>query len=317
MNDIDKLPTIRQLGGEVFDVARYISDNTRWSATNPSIGYYPNKGTVMAIRSSNYIIDDNGIYRITEGDRYISRVYWSELDKNLKPKKLRQIDFSEIDRELPRGLEDPKVFYRDGAWHFTCVVPGIPEPGRRAARMGIARLDYKCTKVVDLEVFPGPDPATPEKNWMIPYDKNPNFDWVYGPNAIVKNHQLRSYMTDHPQTSQLRGSSNLHKLGDDSYLAVLHKKYLTREQVRNPMTFSTEEKSAMRYTHCFARYDMKGNLLQLSKPFIFHQPGIEFAAGLIMSGKNFLISFGRNDVSSHIASIPVRTVLESLQPVEY
>lgn len=317
MNDIDKLPTIRQLGGRVLDVARYVSDDTRWSATNASIGYYPNKGTVMAMRSSNYTIDDNGGYRITEGTKYVSRVYWSELDKDLKLKKLRQIDFSDVDRELPRGVEDPKVFFRDGAWHFTCVVPGTAEPGKRATRMAIARLDYKCTKVIDLRVFPGPDPAVAEKNWMIPYEPSPHFDWIYGPNAIVKNHKLTSYMTDHPQTGQLRGSSNLHKLGDESYLAVLHKKYLTSHQIRNDRTFSTEERSSLRYTHYFARYDLKGNLLQLSKPFLFYQPGIEFAAGLIMQGKDFLISFGRNDVSSHIAVMPVRAVLESLQSIEY
>lgn len=317
MNDIDNLPNIKQLGGQIVDVARYVTDNSRWGATNPSIGYYPNKGMVLALRSSNYVIDEAGNYRITEGDRFVANVWWAELSKDLKPKKLRQIDLSEIERDLPRGLEDPKVFYRDGAWHFTCVVPGIPEPGKRAARMGIARLDYKCTKVIDLEVFPGPDPATPEKNWMIPYDPNPHFDWIYGPNAIVKNHKLTSYMTDHPATTQLRGSSNLHRLGDDTYIAVLHKKYLTKEQIRNLTTFGVQETATMRYTHMFARYDIKGNLLALSKPFIFYKPGIEFASGLIMRGRNFLISFGRNDVSSHIAMLPIRTVLESLHPIDY
>lgn len=317
MTEADFSPNIKQLGGNVVDLARYVSDNTKWSATNPSIGYYPNKGTVVAIRSSNYVISENGTYTLTEGEQFVARVYFAELSNDLKLKKLREIDLSGIEQELPRGLEDPKVFFRDGHWHFTCVVPGIPEPGRRAARMAIAKLDHKCTKVIEFTKMPGMDPGTPEKNWMLPYEQNPNFDWIYGPNTIVKNHKLTSYMTDHPNTTTLRGSSNLHKLGDDTYLAVVHKKFLTKQQLVNKATFAYEETAAMKYTHMFARYDMKGNLLAISKPFIFYKAGIEFAAGLIMQGKNFLISFGRNDVSSHIAVIPVKTVLESLHPIEY
>ena len=317
MSDLNDTPNINQLGGRIVDLARYVDNNPHWGATNASIGYQPNKGLVVALRSSNYVITPDGQYKVTEGKHFMSKVYFSELDKDLKMKKLRQIDLSGIDQELPRGLEDPKLFWRDGSWNFTCVVPGIPEPGKRAARMAIAKLDHKCTKVVDFQKFPGPDPGVPEKNWMVPYEPNPNFDWVYGPNAIVKNHRLTSYMTDHPVTTQLRGSSNLHQLGTGDYIAVLHKKYLNQQQQVNRVTFSSETRTTMSYVHYFGRYDMKGNLLELSKPFIFFKHGVEFAAGLTMQGKDFLISFGRADVSSHIAVMPVRTVLESLQPIEY
>lgn len=317
MSDLENTPNITQLGGHIVDLARYVNNNTNWGATNPSIGYQPNKGLVVALRSSNYIINAQGNYQIVEGKHFMSKVYFSELDKDLKMRKLREIDLSDIDHDLPRGVEDAKLFWRDGSWNFTCVVPGLPESGKRAARMAIAKLDHKCTKVIDFQKFPGPDPGTPEKNWMVPYEPNPNFDWIYGPNAIVKNHKLTSYMTDHPTTTQLRGSSNLHKLGDNTYIAVLHKKYLNRQQEINRVTFASDTQVSMRYVHMFGRYDTKGNLLEISKPFIFSKPGVEFAAGLTMRGKDFLISFGRNDVSSHIAVLPVRTVFESLQAIEY
>ena len=314
---LENVPNVTQLGGQVLDIARYVNNNPNWGATNPSIGYQAKKGLAITLRSSNYVIDPNGVYRVTEGKAFNSRIYFSELDKELKLRNLRQIDLDGLESDYPRGLEDPKLFWRDGAWHFTCVAPGIPEPGKRAARMAIAKLDHKCTKVVDFQKFPGPDPGVPEKNWMVPYEPNPNFDWIYGPNAIVKNHRLTSYMTDHPTTTQLRGSSNLHELGTGDYIAVLHKKYLNREQQVSRVTFSTELQNKMNYVHYFGRYDRKGNLLEISKPFIFFKHGVEFAAGIVMKDKNFLISFGRNDVSSHIAVMPVRTVFESLQPIEY
>jgi len=124
-------------------------------------------------------------------------------------------------------------------------------------------------------------------------------------------------MTDHPATANLRGGTNLHRLGDDTYLAVLHKKYLNFTAEVNGATFGNNREAHMRYTHMFARYDVKGNLLQMSDPFIFFKPGIEFGAGITMQGKNFLISFGRNDVSAHLAIMPVKQVLESLKPIEY
>jgi len=317
MSDYKDAPNVSQLGGHIVDLARYVDDNIYWGATNPSIGYYPNKGLVTTIRSSNYIIDPQGNYVVQQGKHFMSRIFFSELTKDLKLKKLRQIDLDGLEYQYPRGLEDAKLFFRDGHWNFTCVVPGLPEPGKRASRMAIAKLDHKCTKIIDFQKVPGPDPATPEKNWMVPYAPSPHFDWIYGPNAIVKNHRLTSYMTDHPATSALRGSSNLHLLGDNTYLAVLHKKFLNQTQAINAITFGSSTQATMRYAHYFARYDIKGNLLQMSDPFIFYKPGVEFAAGLVMQGKNFLISFGRNDVSSHIAVMPVKTVLESLKSIDY
>ena len=317
MNDNINVPNVSQLGGQIFDLARYVDNNTRWGATNPSVGYYPNKGLVVALRSSNYTITPSGQYEITEGQHFMSRIYFSELSKDYKPKKLRKIDYNGLEDEHPRGLEDPKLFFRDGHWHFTCVVPGIAQPGKRAARMAIAKLDHKCTKIIDFQKFPGLDPAVPEKNWMLPYEPSRYFDWIYSPNTIIKNHKITGYMTDHPLTSNLRGGTNLHRLGDDSYLACVHKKYLNITQQVNPSTFANNKQTTMHYTHLFARYDAKGNLLQLSDPFIFFKPGVEFAAGLTMQGKNFLISFGRNDISAHLASMPVATVLESLKPIEY
>jgi hypothetical protein len=44
---------------------------------------------------------------------------------------------------------------------------------------------------------------------------------------------------------------------------------------------------------------------------------VEFAAGLVEHKKDLLISWGKKDISSHIASIPKATILKSLLPLEY
>jgi hypothetical protein len=58
-------------------------------------------------------------------------------------------------------------------------------------------------------------------------------------------------------------------------------------------------------------------IIALSRGFIFHKLGVEFAAGLVVKGNNALISFGREDISSHIATMPMETIKQSLLPVKY
>jgi hypothetical protein len=310
-----KYPNIKDLGGKIYDVRRLVDPNDKlWSATNPSIGYHPKKGYVLALRSSNYVITGTGKYEVTTGGTIKSSIWFSELDKNWKCTNLRQIDVSKCGMEIKRGLEDPKLFWRDNAWHFTCVVMEEHTP---RARMAIAKLDPKCTKVVSIEKFAGIDSARPEKNWMLPYEKNPNFDFIYGPNATIQDGMLSTWMTDHPDITALRGNTNLHDLGDGTYLAVTHRMFGKADTVWVPQTFGTVNMYLRNYVHYFTRYDNEGTIIGLSRGFQFVEPGVEFAAGLTTHEDNFLISFGRKDVSSHIASLPIELVYKSLQPVRY
>jgi hypothetical protein len=312
----DKYPTIHQLGGVIHDVRRLVdATNKNWGATNPSIGYHPKKGFVLAIRSSNYVIMGNGSYTVTEGDTIKSHVWFAELDLEMKIKKLRQIDVNGTGYEITRGLEDPKLFWRDDAWHFTCVM--MEQGYTPVARMAIARLDSKCTKVLELQKLPGIDAARPEKNWMLPPEKSENFDFIYGPNQVIKDGYMKTWMTDNKDITMLRGSSNLHKLENGSYLGVMHRTFINKSTNWVPTTFGTTTVHLRSYAHYFVQFDEEGMIRALSKGFIFYKEGVEFAAGLAVKGRNVLVSFGREDVSSHIAELPMETILKSLQPVKY
>lgn len=319
--DPSHIPTIRQLGGEVLDVRRLVyPDNKNWSCTNMSIGYAPKKGYAATFRSSNYVIAPNGVYQVVDGQAHIkAKVWFSELDKDFKPKDLRLIDFSPVEEKLGfefrRGAEDPKLFYRDGAWHFTCVV--MESPAVPYARVGVAKLDSKGTKVVDFKLYSGLDTQRPEKNWMVPYEASPKFDFIYGPNQIIVGAVLNSWMTDNPTVSQLRGGSNLHDLGDGTYLAVCHRTFIKTQAKFIPESFGTYNVQQRDYIHYFVRYDEEGYIQAVSDGFKFYKPGVEFAAGLAPYKKDLLISFGREDVSCHVARISLETVMKSLKPVEY
>ena len=309
-------PTIQQLGGVIHDVRRLVDPtNKNWGATNPSIGYHPRKGFVVAIRSSNYVIMGNGSYTVTEGSTIKAHVWFAELDAEMKVKDLRKIDVSDTGFKIDRGLEDPKLFWRDGSWNFTCV---MMEPGHTpVARMAVAKLDSKCRKIVSFDKLPGIDAARPEKNWMLPYEPNENFDFIYGPNQTIKGNKLTTWMTDNQDISMLRGGSNLHLLEDGNYLGVMHRTFINSSTNWVPTTFGTTTIHLRTYVHYFVQFDKEGMIRAMSRGFIFYKDGVEFAAGLAVKGKNALVSFGREDVSSHIAELPMETILKSLQPVQY
>jgi hypothetical protein len=69
------------------------------------------------------------------------------------------------------------------------------------------------------------------------------------------------------------------------------------------------------YTHTFVQFDPNGKLIAHSEQFHFISTGVEFAAGIVEMGDEFVISFGKNDVTSHYARVSQRDVLAMLKPV--
>lgn len=310
-------PFIRDMGGTIVDLLRYPDEKEpQWGATNPSIGFNGKSVYATTIRSSNYVITPEGEYKTTTPGGFRNRVYFSELDRDLKLKKLRRVDFDGLEIVFNRVPEDAKLFYRDG-WYFTCVV--MEKPDIPAARMGVAKLNTRTNKVTDFTLFPGQQPDRPEKNWMLPYEPTYRFDWVYGANRVLVGNTLNTWMTDNPTVNQLRGNSNLIQDPEDEegYLGVMHRTLTIDTNPYVGTTFGTRRIQRRNYVHYFVRFDKQGYITELSDGFQFYKPGVEFAAGLVFRGKDALISFGRNDVSSHIASLPIDTVLKSLKPVEY
>jgi hypothetical protein len=299
------------------EIARYVDPKDMyWSATNPSIGHSPKKGYAVAIRSSNYYIAPNGTYTVTHGTGQIkNRVWFAELDKQFKLKNLRQIDFSKLNIKLDRGMEDPKLFWRDGAWHFTCVM--MEKDICEVARMATCRLDAKAEKVIHMEKFSGIEVKRPEKNWMLSPEPNPHFDFIYGPNAIVKNGVLTTLMSDNETLHALRGNTNLIDLKDSTYIGIMHRTIGKQTTVRENNSFGNVNAYLRNYTHCFVRFDERGKIIATSEHFQFRKAGVEFAAGIVEYKEKFLITYGVQDIAAFMLTIPKKTVLDSLEAVIY
>lgn len=309
-------PLFSELGGSTRQIRRLPDPGDKnWSAFNPSIAWSP-AGYAATIRSSNYVImpPTDEIYVVTAGP-IRNRVWFCELTDSLDIDKstLRQIDFNpgEYNIVFKRGVEDAKLFWR-GAWWFTGTILEREVP---VARVGLFELQGNTAILRELLDYDWLNPKRVEKNWMVSYERNPHFDYIYGPTTIVRDGELKEVREMSDALIGIRGSGHLWGLGNGSYLAIVHKMYPKPIEVWDLRTFSYRKSDIKNYTHLFARYDSEGVLTGLSQEFQFDASGIEFAAGILVDGGDVHVSYGSKDVSSHIATIKLKTVIKMLEEV--
>lgn len=310
-------PYLEDWGGLNKKILRHVlPDQPAWSATNPSIGFCPKQGYAITFRSSNYTINPQyGSLDVSIGDKIRCYVWFSELDDELNLVNLRQISFKIPENpEFYRGVEDARLFSRNGEWYFTGVIMESHTP---KARMGVFKLDTTSNTALLVEKYEGWDTERLEKNWLVAsIESNPNFDFIYGGSGIYKDKKfILNSLTDE-NVSSLRGGSQLWPLNDGSYIAICHYTYFKKIQFYDKNRFASVESALRNYTHVFVRYSYTGKVIEISPEFVIKEPGIEFACGLVEKNGNFLISYGREDIASYLASISKEKVLSLLVPVE-
>lgn len=309
--DPNRLPLLTK---DIVNIKRFSETNNKeWSCYNPSIGFAPKKGYAIAFRSANYTILPHGELYVTNGGKIRNRIFFAETDKNLSLKNFRQIPMPDS-MPFPRGIEDPRLFWRDGHWMIAGVVMEEHTP---VARFCVCKLDTKATKIIDVKIYKGVRPDKPEKNWMVPSIRpSEHFDFIYGPMAVVKGNRVLTEFSDNELTAGFRGNSHLLEQDDGTYIAVMHKLWISRSRGYSPNTFGMVDFVIKNYGHYFVRFDRFGSIVESSSAFQFMGPGIEFVGGLVEMDKNFVISFGRDDVSSHAAVIEKEIVFRMMKPIE-
>ena len=310
----EAVPLLSKFGGEVFNTKRFAyPDDKSWSLFNPSIGSSP-QGYAITFRSSNYVIlPESGELSVQTGGPIKNKVFFTETNEKMELLDLREISFKDSGLKADRGVEDAKLFWRDNQWYFTGVVMERNIP---AARMGVFTLDPKTSTARLVKLYKGQGAKKPEKNWMTCYQVNKNFDFIHGPNSIVKGDEIIFSLNDNLKIAPLRGNTNLHSLNDGTYLAVVHILYTTKTRTWDGRMFGMRDGLNKDYTHLFARYDERGQLIELGNEFKFISPGIEFAAGMVEMGDDLVITFGKDDVSSHYARIPKWKALKMLVAID-
>lgn len=311
---IPLVSTFEELGGQTRRIRRLVNkDDKTWSAFNPSIGISDTGKLAIALRSSNYVILEHGELSVSTGGPIKNQVWFSELNDEFEFENLRKLDFSAAGIDVSRGVEDPKLLWRDGRWIFTGV---FLERNTPIARNCVCYPDKKMTKVEKIEVLPGIDAGRPEKNWMTAYVKPENFDYIYDANAVVIGDKVIHTLRDAPGLNALRGNAHLIPYDNGTYLGLMHQLKIKRFDKVSQTTFGVMHYVHKFYTHVVMRFDEYGKPIEMTDHFTFDGDGIEFAAGLIEYGDDYVISYGRDDLTSHLATIPQKKLRRLLKPIK-
>lgn len=261
----------------------------------------------MTIRSSNYIFDKSTkVIQLTTGGLILNRLWFCYVDsETLEISDLREL---EIISPLPlkRGIEDARLYWRDDHWECTGVVLETHTPYARLWRF---RLNLETNTAEFIEALPGPDPKRIEKNWIPVAEQSvPEFDYIYSTAHTYKNGTLEPTLNAPVGYEWVRGGSQLITWDSEHYISVTHRVYQDSKWVYNTATFGMETRYLRDYVHQFALWDKQGRLVGISDDYIFHEGGIEYAAGLVQIGQDLVISFGRWDVATWFCRVPVSGV---------
>jgi hypothetical protein len=215
--------------------------------------------------------------------------------------------------EYGRVVEDGRLLWRDGSWHFLGVIwetKHTPVP-----KLGLFKYDEKKSVARLIEKYEGPEPKRTEKNWgALAIGESPEFDFIYDTEHVYKKGELVKLSRPKKKYGHIRGGTQLIDW-EDGYLAVVHITTRTTERVLNSGTFSYQNMHYRDYTHLFVKYDLQGNLVGISSEFIFDVGWIEFASGLVRVGDELVISYGVDDASMSFFVVDVDVVRKMLRKV--
>jgi hypothetical protein len=306
-------PLFKDLGGEIHLLAdKKQLKSPLWSLSNPSIGVDNSGKYAVVFRSSNLILDFPQYHlKITTGNLVQNRAYFAELDADFKTlKNFSEITIINTPIPIKRGVEDFRLFWRDESWWMTGVMYEVEH--MRYPRLALFKYNKSTKEATFVCIYGFPNGnKTVEKNWMLPYKENPNFDFIYDCGKVIKN----DIVTIDQNISQFgfRGGSCLLDLGDNTYLAIVHRNYMAPYSWYQPESFGVLQGVIRNYSHCFVRYNWYGEVIQYTEPFQFISPGVEFAAGMVEHENQLIVSFGKQDASSYIAKISKEKVLSLLK----
>lgn len=309
-------PLWSELGGTTHDLP-HVDRDPLWRTLNPGVALSPSGELAIALRTSNYYLDPStGEYFVLGGGPIHSRAYVARLTEDLALTETTLVDWDPAGPDIRRGVEDCRLFWRDGQWRLLGVLVEDHTPDARQVEYSVELDSGNATWLTTHDSPAGVDEKRAQKNWMCPYEATDEFDFVYGPTEVLRHGELLSRRDDTPGDTMLRGSSLLWRLDDGSYLALVHRSRSQRLAPRySLLSYVTIFPMLRDYRHLLARYDASGRLVALSPEFSFLEPGVEFGSGLVVRGETLLLSFGSWDASAHLATAPLETALSWLEPV--
>lgn len=258
----------------------------------------------ISVRCVNYTITDTGSYAIRSSqDGSINRENPINTRNFLLPKGRERwvpVTFEEYPPlfDLVTGAEDMRLFRWDGDLWSISNFRDRNKEGR--CEQHIALIDTETGTASRVQhISPQDFPASyAEKNWM-PWVIGPKLHFVHRLGTVLDADGHTLYQTSNItiDVQRLSGGGGVTKLPSGVWLAILHE--------AQPLP---NESYKRYYYHRFAIFNSEGMPLALSRPFVFQDKQIEFAAGLAIMGNEVWVSYGVRDCEPWLAKIPLSEV---------
>jgi hypothetical protein len=254
------------------------------------------------------------VYLHPENDLTLTTTnYICKLTEELDIEFFSKVDTSLLDVEPLWefvGLEDARLFRWDNKLYLCGVRRDTTTHGE--GRMELSEIVFENRQAKEISRVripaPGDNKSYCEKNWMPIIDKPYHFVKWTNPTEVV-HFDLENMKTNQVHLGQftkmsadLRGGSQVIPY-KDGYLTLNHETYLYNSE--------TGRKDGT-YKHRFTYWDKDWNLISFSDNFSFLGAKIEFCCGISKRNNDFLITFGFQDNSSYIISVPDKVIEEMI-----
>jgi len=239
--------------------------------------------------------------------------YFGELDPStFEYKFISKVDTSLLDTKPIWdfvGLEDCRIV----KWNDKIYVSGVRRDtttnGQGRIELSELNIENNIVKEISRNRLQPPNESSYcEKNWMPVIDKPLEYVKWCNPTEVVKvdlnvnkaNQIFLGKSFWYPR--DFRGGSQVINLNDNYRFCCVHTVNL----------FNSEQgrKNAI-YRHCFIVWDKEWNLIKHTPEFTFLDAKIEFCAGMTKYKDKFILTFGMQDNSSYLITIPEK-IMETI-----
>ncbi len=270
-----------------------------WRAMNPSMS----QAGDISVRCVNYRITDWGAYEIRNlADGSVNRenpIHTRNFVREYDSTEWREV----IWQSYPIGAEDMRIFrWNSELWSISNF---RDRNSGGNCEQWLAKLDTDnlngllAVNVQKIEPKDFP-PTNSEKNWL-PWIRNShgNLCFIHRIGTVLDHEGRLLYKLPASKldVNRLSGGGGTAYMGNGKWLIILHE----------AQTLPNESYKRY-YYHRFATLDESGKPLHVSRPFVFHEKEIEFAAGIRVEDDKVVISYGRRDEEPWIAKVDLSEV---------
>lgn len=287
---------------------------TNYKVCNPSIALKGNsllvtyKGVSFDLREEGYCYK-SGVLQMPCAD---TQNYYAEVSSNFEIKKNIFIEDRYI-RSHPNAynaITDLRIFKWRGKWcvlgaAVTHIIDEETQLPIRKTTMALCELvDQRLRLICFL-----PSRQLHEKNWM-PWVVDNELFLIYSshPFEILKfdGEQLIPFKIEEGlNLEDQRGGSCVIPY-QDKFIAVVHKKIFVEDNGSGAAIKN------FFYTHSVVVYDKGFNAIGASPEFTFESESVEFCAGLAITNRDIILSYGIWDSEAVLLKLPIRDFFDAL-----